>query len=63
MCTDHHDGTCTAVLSRSKKQAGHLTMTVVCEACSEVVRVLGSVEHTFEPLLEVASPEAEPPTS
>jgi hypothetical protein len=59
MCTDHHDGTCTGIMSRSKTKSGHLTMTLVCETCNEVVKALGSVEHTFNPVLGVTSPEAE----
>jgi hypothetical protein len=56
MCSDH-DGTCTGILSRSKAQEGHLSMTLVCESCSEVVRELGSVEHTLNPVLDVSSPD------
>jgi hypothetical protein len=56
MCTDHHDGTCTGILSRSKTQADHLTMTLVCESCNEVIRTLGSVEYTLNPVLRVSSP-------
>jgi hypothetical protein len=57
MCTDHHDGTCTGILSRSKTQAGHLTMKLICESCNEVIRTLGSVEYTLNPVLGVTSPD------
>lgn len=57
MCTDHHDGTCSGVLARSQTEPGRLVMSLVCESCSQVVKALGTIEHTFAPLLGVASPQ------
>lgn len=51
MCTGHHDGTCTGILSRSESQPNALVMSLVCESCNEVVSVLGSLEHTVSPML------------
>ncbi len=47
MCANDHDGTCTAVLSRSKTQPNRLVAKLVCESCEEVVKILGFVEHTL----------------
>jgi hypothetical protein len=46
MCANDHDGTCTAILSRSKTQPNRLVAKLVCESCNEVVETLGFVEHT-----------------
>lgn len=51
MCATQHDGTCTGVLARSESQPDALVMSLVCESCNEVVSVLGSLEHTFSPVL------------
>ena len=48
MCTNDHNGTCTAVLSRNETQPDRLlTASLVCESCGEVVKILGFVEHTL----------------
>jgi hypothetical protein len=47
VCVNDHDGTCTAVLSRSKTQPDRLVAKLVCESCDEVVKILGFVEHTL----------------
>jgi hypothetical protein len=47
MCANDHDGTCTAILSRSKTQPNRLVAKLVCESCNEVVETLGFVEHTL----------------
>jgi len=47
MCANDHDGTCTAMLSRSKTQPNRLVAKLVCESCDEVVKILGFVEHTL----------------
>jgi hypothetical protein len=47
MCANDHDGTCTAMLSRSKTQPNRLVAKLVCESCDEVVKILGVVEHTL----------------
>jgi hypothetical protein len=56
MCTDHHDGSCTATLSRSATVADQLEMKLVCERCDTVLKVLGSFEHKFQPLLDSSLP-------
>jgi hypothetical protein len=45
VCANDHDGTCTAILSRSKTQSDRLVAKLVCESCDEVVKILGFVEH------------------
>ena len=47
VCANDHDGTCTAILSRSETQPDRLVAKLVCESCDEVVRILGFVEHTL----------------
>jgi len=47
VCANDHDGTCTAILSRSKTQSDRLVAKLVCESCDEVVKILGFVEHTL----------------
>ena len=47
MCANDHDGTCTAILSRSETRSDQLTASLVCESCGEVVKILGVVEHTL----------------
>jgi hypothetical protein len=56
MCNNHHDGTCTAVLTRSEIQPNQLVMMLVCESCDEIVKVMGSFEHAFKPLIEAVMP-------
>lgn len=48
VCANDHDGTCTAILSRSKTQSDRLVAKLVCESCDEVVKILGFVEHTLD---------------
>ena len=50
VCANDHDGTCTAILSRSKTQSDRLVAKLVCESCDEVVKILGFVEHTLGPV-------------
>jgi len=47
VCTDDHNATCTAVLSRSTTNPDRLVASLVCERCDEVVKVLGFVDHTL----------------
>jgi hypothetical protein len=47
VCANDHDGTCTAILSRSRTQPDWLVARLVCESCDEVVKILGFVEHTL----------------
>jgi hypothetical protein len=60
MCTNDHDATCTAFLSRSDDQPEHLVASLRCETCDQVVKVIGVVEHTFAPLLGTAGAELVP---
>lgn len=55
MCSNHHDGTCTAVLARSRTVADRLEMKLVCESCGAVLKVIGSLDHKVEPLLFTSS--------
>jgi hypothetical protein len=61
MCTDNHNGTCAAILSRSKTQPGGFVAELVCDSCNEVVRVIGFVEHTINPALVASTPGLEQP--
>jgi hypothetical protein len=58
MCATNHDGTCAAVLSRSKTQPAGFEAKLVCDSCNEVVKVVGFVEHTVNPVLAAIAPEA-----
>lgn len=51
MCATNHDGTCEAVLSRDTQHAGRLIATLVCQQCSETLRVLGVYEYQVQPAL------------
>jgi hypothetical protein len=58
MCTANHDATCTAVLSYSPSRPEGLTASLVCEHCDEVVRVIGFLRHTVNPILRDLGPQA-----
>jgi hypothetical protein len=47
VCTNDHNGTCTAVLSRSLTHPDRLVASLICESCEAVVKILGVVEHTL----------------
>jgi hypothetical protein len=47
VCTNDHNGTCTAILSRSLGHPDRFVASLVCESCKEVVKIIGFVEHTL----------------
>jgi hypothetical protein len=56
MCPTDHDATCTAVLTQSKTGPRGLVASLVCESCNQVIKVIGFVEHTVEPVINPPSP-------